>query len=189
VSAAPIDLRRLGPEDAVAYREIRLEALADSPHAFSSTLESEQAQPLDRFATRLADDFVIGAFSGRYLVGVAGFYVQPRPKHRHKGMLWGMYVRPDHRSAGIGRKLVDAIIAHAGQRVELLQLFVVADNMPARRLYASLGFVEYGIERHATKYQGQYHDDVLMALPLIVASDGDAARAPTKEISAEEVSA
>jgi ribosomal protein S18 acetylase RimI-like enzyme len=184
VSIAPIDLRRLGPEDASAYREIRLEALADSPHAFSSTLETEQGQPLDRFAKRLTDDFVLGAFSGPNLVGVAGFYVQPRPKHRHKGMLWGMYVRPDHRAAGIGRKLVEAIIEHDRQHVELLQLSVVADNMPARRLYASLGFVEYGIERNATKYQGQYHDDVLMALPLVVDSAVEA-----DEISAEEVSA
>jgi RimJ/RimL family protein N-acetyltransferase len=189
VSAAPIDLRRLGPGDAPAYREIRLEALADSPHAFSSTLESEQDQPLDRFAARLADDFVLGAFSGARLVGVAGFYVQPRPKHRHKGMLWGMYVRPSHRAAGIGRKLVEAIIAHARQHVELLQLFVVADNMPARRLYASLGFVEYGIERHAAKYHGEYHDDVLMALPLMVDSADEAPNAPAREIPAEEVSA
>jgi ribosomal protein S18 acetylase RimI-like enzyme len=184
VSAAPIELRRLGPEDAAAYREIRLEALVDSPHNFSSTLESEQDQPLDRFAARLTDTLVLGAFSGPYLVGVAGFYVQPRPKHRHKGMLWGMYVRPDHRAAGIGRKLVEAIIEHARRHVELLQLFVIADNMPARRLYASLGFVEYGIERHATKYQGQYHDDVLMALPLLVDSAVEA-----DETSAEEVSA
>ena len=184
MSAAPIDLRRLGPEDAAIYREIRLEALADSPHAFSSTLESEQGQPLDRFASRLADDFVLGAFSGPYLIGVAGFYVQPRPKHRHKGLLWGMYVRPDHRAAGIGRTLVEAIIEHARQRVELLQLFVIADNLPARRLYANLGFVKYGIERNATKYQGQYHDDVLMALPLMADSAVE-----TEEIPAEEVSA
>ena len=184
MSAAPINLRRLGAEDASPYQEIRLEALADSPHAFSSTLESEQGQPLERFAARLADDFVLGAFSGPHLVGVAGFYVQPKPKHRHKGMLWGMYVRPDHRAAGIGRKLVEAIIAHARQHVELLQLFVIADNLPARRLYASLGFVEYGIERNATKYQGQYHDDVLMALPLMADSAVE-----TEEIPAEEVSA
>jgi ribosomal protein S18 acetylase RimI-like enzyme len=184
VSVVPIELRRLGPKDASAYQEIRLEALADSPHAFSSTLETEQGQPLDRFAKRLADDFILGAFSGPYLVGVAGFYVQPRPKHRHKGMLWGMYVSPDHRAAGIGRKLVEAIIEHARQHVELLQLSVVADNMPARRLYANLGFVEYGIERNATKYQGQYHDDVLMALPLVVDSAVEA-----EETSAEEVSA
>jgi ribosomal protein S18 acetylase RimI-like enzyme len=184
VSAVPIELRRLGPEDAAAYREIRLEALADSPHNFSSTLESEQDQPLDRFAARLADDLVLGAFSGPRPIGVAGFYVQPRPKHRHKGMLWGMYVHPDHRAAGIGRKLVEAIIAHARHHVELLQLFVIADNLPARRLYTSLGFVEYGIERNATKYQGQYHDDVLMALPLMVDTAVEA-----EETSAEKVSA
>ena len=95
-----------------------------------------------------------------------------------------MYVRPDHRAAGIGRTLVEAIIEHARQHVELLQLFVIADNLPARRLYASLGFVEYGIERHATKYHGEYHDDVLMALPLMADSAVE-----TEEIPAEEVSA
>ena len=134
MSAAPINLRRLGAEDASAYREIRLEALADSPHAFSSTLESEQGQPVERFAARLADDFVLGAFSGPHLVGVAGFYVQPKPKHRHKGMLWGMYVQPQHRVAGVGRRLVEAIIRHASRHVEVLQLFVVSDNAGARRL-------------------------------------------------------
>jgi RimJ/RimL family protein N-acetyltransferase len=144
--------------------------LADSPHAFSSTLETEQDQPLDRVAARLADDFVLGAFRGPELLGVAGFYVQPKPKHRHKGILWGMYVRRQARGTGIGRMLVAAIVEHARRHVELLQLFVVSDNLPARRLYASLGFVEYGIERHATKYRGEYHDDVLMALPLVVES-------------------
>ena len=92
-------------------------------------------------------------------------------------------------SAGIGRKLVEAIIEHARQQVELLQLFVIADNMPARGLYTSLGFVEYGIERHATKYHGQYHDDVMMALPLMPDTAAEASCAPAREIPAEEVSA
>src|SRR5207245_6153457 len=144
VSAAPIDLRRLLPEDAAIYQAIRLAALQNSPDAFSSTFEAEKDRPLDRFAARLADAFVLGAFRGSQLVGVAGFYVQPGPKHAHKGMLWGMYVQPRHRSAGIGRILVEAIIQHASRHVELLQLFVVSENAPARRLYSSLGFVEYG---------------------------------------------
>ena len=165
-----IELRRLTPQDAALYRDIRLEALADSPDAFASTLEAERGRPFDSFAARLADAHVVGAFAGPRLAGVAGFSVQAGPKHAHKGMLWGMYVRPAHRGAGIGRVLVEAIIAHARQRVELLQLFVVSDNAAARRLYAGLGFVEYGLERHATKYHGQYHDDVLMALPLVVES-------------------
>lgn len=164
----PVTLRRLTADDAALYREIRLEGLIDSPHAFASTLESEQDEPLERFAQRLVDSHVLGAFRGSRLLGVAGFYAQPKPKHTHKGVLWGMYVRPEARNAGVGRRLVEAIIEHARQHVELIQLLVISDNAPARRLYASLGFVEYGLERHATKYRGQYHDDVLMALPLVV---------------------
>lgn len=168
MSDPPFTLRPLTAEDAALYRDIRLEGLADSPDAFASTLECEQDEPLDRFAARLDNSFVLGAFRGLRLVGVAGFYVQPKPKHMHKGMLWGMYVRPEARQAGIGRRLVEALIEHSRLHVELLQLLVISDNAPARRLYASLGFVEYGIERHATKYRGQYHDDVLMALPLVI---------------------
>ena len=168
MSDAPVTLRQLTAKDAALYRDIRLEGLGDSPDAFASTLEDEQDEPLDRFAARLANSFVLGAFQGPRLVGVAGFYVQPKPKHAHKGMLWGMYVRPEARRAGIGRQLVEAIIRHARCRVELLQLLVVSDNGPARRLYAGLGFVEYGVERHASKYRGEYHDDVLMALPLVI---------------------
>ena len=168
MSGAPVSLRHLTAKDAALYREIRLEGLAGSPDAFASTLEDEQDEPIDRFAGRLADSFVLGAFDGPRLIGVAGFYIQPKPKHAHKGMLWGMYVRPEARNARVGRRLVEAIIDHARRHVELLQLFVVADNAPARRLYTGLGFVEYGLERHATKYRGQYHDDVLMALPLVI---------------------
>jgi ribosomal protein S18 acetylase RimI-like enzyme len=189
MTAAAFDLRRLGPEDAALYREIRLEALSDSPDAFASTLEVEQKRPLDWFAARLTDAVVLGAFSESQLAGVAGFYVQPRPKHGHKGMLWGMYVQPEHRAAGIGRLLVEAIIEHARQHVELIQLFVITDNLPARRLYTRLGFVEYGIERHATKYRGEYHDDVLMALPLVVESGAEATRDPPSATSAERASA
>ncbi|HTQ34656.1 MAG TPA: GNAT family N-acetyltransferase [Stellaceae bacterium] len=165
-----VTLRRLTAEDAALYRDIRLEGLTNSPEAFASTFESEQERPPEWFAARLTDAHVLGAFTDGRLVGVAGFYVQPGPKHAHKGMLWGMYVRPACRGAGVGRVLVEAIIAHARQHVELLQLFVVSDNLPARSLYARLGFTEYGIERHATKYLGEYHDDVLMALPLVLES-------------------
>jgi ribosomal protein S18 acetylase RimI-like enzyme len=86
-----------------------------------------------------------------------------------------MYVRPGARQAGIGRKLVEAVIEHARGHVELLQLSVISDNQPARRLYASLGFEEYGIERRAAKYHGRYHDDVLMAKMLVVEFDRDTA--------------
>jgi ribosomal protein S18 acetylase RimI-like enzyme len=77
-----------------------------------------------------------------------------------------MYVRPQSRRAGVGRRLVETIIDFARERVELIQLSVVTDNEQARRLYASLGFVEYGIEKNALKQDGRYYDELLMAKDL-----------------------
>lgn len=165
---AAIDVRRLSPADAPLFREIRLEGLRQEPEAFSSTFENESIQPLSFFADRLAGSAVFGAFRGSDLLGVAGFFVQHGPKHGHKGTLWGMYVQPGARREGVGRRLVEAVIDHGRTQVELVQLIVVAENQAARRLYARLGFEEYGVEKRAAKYQGQYHDDVLMAKMLVL---------------------
>ena len=99
-------------------------------------------------------------------MGIAGFRIHEGEKERHKGLLWGMYVRPDARKAGVGRQLVEAVIDHARDRVEVMQLSVVSGNEPARRLYASLGFVEYGVEKKSLKQDGHYYDEILMALDL-----------------------
>jgi predicted N-acetyltransferase YhbS len=77
-----------------------------------------------------------------------------------------MYVLPNARKSGVGRQLVDAVIDVARQHVEILQLRVVSDNEPARRLYAGLGFVEYGLEKNSLKQGGTYYDEILMALDL-----------------------
>jgi ribosomal protein S18 acetylase RimI-like enzyme len=77
-----------------------------------------------------------------------------------------MYVRPGSRKSGVGRRLVKTIIEFARERVELIQLAVVSDNEPARRLYARLGFLEYGIEKKALKQDGRYFDELLMAKDL-----------------------
>ena len=60
-----------------------------------------------------------------------------------------------------------AVFDLARQRVELIQLAVVRDNEQARRLYTSLGFVDYGLERNALKQDGRYYDEVLMAKNLL----------------------
>lgn len=163
---AGIRLRRLVSADAVLYRGIRLEALQRSPEAFGSTFEAECAQPLTWFADRLGSSAVFGAFRDAELLGVAGFFARTGAKEAHKGSLWGMYVRPTARQNGTGRHLVQAVLDHARQHVELIQLSVVSDNQPALRLYASLGFAVYGLEKNALKQDGHYFDEVLMARAL-----------------------
>ncbi|MGA7916446.1 MAG: GNAT family N-acetyltransferase [Candidatus Acidiferrales bacterium] len=166
MNTSRIHIRQLAPSEASAYREIRLEALRESPEAFGSTFEAESARPLERFTERLTNCPVFGAFRNGALVGIAGFMGREGAKDAHKGYLWGMYVRPDSRNAGLGRRLAEAVIEFARPRVELIQLAVVSDNVTARRLYAGLGFAEYGIERNALKQDGRYYDEVLMAKDL-----------------------
>jgi ribosomal protein S18 acetylase RimI-like enzyme len=161
-----IQVRRLAQGDAESYRDIRLDALRCNPEAYGSTFEAEDAQPLTWFAHRLGGSAVFGAFDGPELVGIAGLLIGTGKKQAHKGVLWGMYVRPGSRKAGIGRRLVETIIELARHQIELLQLSVVSDNKEARRLYASLGFLEYGIEKNALKQDGHYYDEVLMTMDL-----------------------
>jgi ribosomal protein S18 acetylase RimI-like enzyme len=166
---ARIEIRRLMPADAadaVLYRDIRLEALRVHPEAFGSTLETEAAQSLSWFADRLGSSAMLGGFRDAELVAVAGFAIQQGQKQAHKGTIWGMYVRFDARRTGIGRRLIEAIFDLARDRVELIQLAVVRDNELARRLYASVGFLEYGIEKNALKQDGRYYDEILMAKDL-----------------------
>jgi RimJ/RimL family protein N-acetyltransferase len=163
---AEVDIRRLSPADAPRYREIRLEALRLTPEAFSSTFAAENAQPLTWFAARLGNSAVFAAVAAAALIGIAGFFAK-HGKEAHKGVLVGMYVRPPARRLGIGRRLAEAVVDHARRHVEILQLSVVAGNEAAGRLYAGLGFVEYGIERHALKEDGRYWDEVLMAKSLL----------------------
>ena len=75
-----------------------------------------------------------------------------------------MYVRPASRNVGIGRLLLNVVLDVARESVELVQLSVVRDNQPARQLYESAGFLEYGVETKASKYGDQYYDEALMAL-------------------------
>jgi ribosomal protein S18 acetylase RimI-like enzyme len=165
-SCADIQIRRVMSADAALYRGIRLEGLRRNPEAFGSTFEFESAQAESWFAERLAGSEVLGAWHGTDLVGIVGLRVQQGVKVAHKGVLWGLYVKPEFRKTGTASRLVDALIDIATARVELVQLEVWEGNAVARRLYANAGFIDYGIEINALKQNGVYYNEVLMAKSL-----------------------
>ena len=98
----PLILRRLAAPDAASYRELRLEGLRRHPEAFSSSWEDESSRSLDWFAGRLEDNAIFGASSAvdPTLAGVVGLHVLEAVKLRHKGVLWGMFVQPEHQGTG-----------------------------------------------------------------------------------------
>jgi ribosomal protein S18 acetylase RimI-like enzyme len=155
-------IRRLERADAEAFRLIRLEGLQNDPEAFGSTFEKDSNEPAEFWVDRLDRNAIFGAFCDDRLVGVAGFYVLSAPKLSHKGVLWGMYVRPEARGSGLAAALVETLLEHAGKEVEQVQLTVVVSNPRARRFYERMGFVEYGLEERALKHKGLYYDETLM---------------------------
>ena len=161
-------VRRLEPgPDTELFRTIRLESLKKSPESFGSDFATESARPVEWFAGRLTGSDMFGAFHGEELLGIAGFYVEPTIQRAHKGVIWGVYVRPKARSAGVARRLIEAVLAHAEGRVEQVNLCVERGNLHARRLYTGLGFVEYGLEKNALKIGDRYYDDVMMVKALV----------------------
>ena len=166
-------IRRLAEDDAGVFRELRLRALRESPEAFGSSYEETVAQPLASMAQRLRpdpaapDDFVLGAFAPA-LIGMVGFRRELRRKTCHKGTIWGMYVAREMQGRGIGRALLERLLAEGREQLGLEQitLYVVSSNLAARHLYASCGFTLYGVEPHALKLDGSYLDEDLMILHL-----------------------
>jgi ribosomal protein S18 acetylase RimI-like enzyme len=148
------------------YRTIRLQALADAPDAFGSSLEIESKQPLSKFEDRVANGTVFGAFDGETIIGVAGFYKRSGAKENHKGVLWGMYVTPNARNRHVGQLLVQSILDYASKHVDLIQLAVVTDNAPALALYRAMGFKTYGTEPRALKIGTRYISETLMQCDL-----------------------
>lgn len=165
-------IRILNEADAPIYQDLRLSALRINPEAFGSTYEREVKFALETVIERLTptqDKFVLGAFKdNEVLVGIVTFMKESSIKTAHKGNVYGMYVAPQSRNQGVGKALMLELIqkARGYDGLEQINLTVVYDNQSAKKLYKSLGFEVYGVERNALKYNGQYFDEDLMVLIL-----------------------
>ncbi|HEY5755891.1 MAG TPA: N-acetyltransferase [Steroidobacter sp.] len=166
-----MDLRSLTEADAEAFQRLRLEGLRDAPEAFAADFEVSAALSLDQFAATLRavdGNVVIGAFAGRDLVGIGGFYCNREIKLRHKGTIWGVYITPAYRGRGVARRLIERLVEHAAgdPQIQQINITVTAVNARARQLYVGMGFETWGLERRALLIAGRHYDDEHMVLFL-----------------------
>ena len=149
------------------------EALAELDLATWSWLTSPAPRPelgsgWTFFGERARPEDVLVAF----LDGEGAGYVKlgrstPLAATDHVVMVTGIAVAPAFQRRGVGRALIDAAAAEArGRGARRLTLRVLGPNESARRLYQSAGFVVEGIQRGEFLLEGEYVDDVLMALDL-----------------------
>ncbi|MET8837790.1 ribosomal protein S18-alanine N-acetyltransferase [Micromonospora sp. NPDC004540] len=91
------------------------------------------------------------------VLGYAGLMVVPPDE----AWVQNVAVRRDAQRRGIGRLLLEALLAEAARRgVRSTLLEVAADNAPAQRLYAMYGFEPIGVRRGY--YQASNTDALVM---------------------------
>jgi len=130
---------------------VQIERLTEaSPDLFDAMVaESERAGY--RFVRRLADEWADGAnrfdrpgevlfaawMEGR-LIGACGLNVDPYTRAPGVGRVRHLYVLTDYRRSGVGRRLVEHVLAAARGRFDRLRLST--QNPAAAQLYERLGF-------------------------------------------------
>jgi len=167
-----MQLRLLDKEDAIELRALRLEALRDSPAAFSADYEASARESVSDLSQRIQNsngNFIVGVFDHDALVGMGGLYRVSGVKLLHKAVVWGLYVTAECRGAGAGRRILVELIRRAREAGDIRQLniSVVVGNDTARDLYLSCGFVPFGREVRAMQVDRQFYDEDHLALKLI----------------------
>lgn len=173
-------IRPFMPAEAASYRILRLNCLRENPTAFGTSPEEEESRTLAEVRRSLAADddtaCILGAFQGDTPIGMMVIRREQKQKSRHKASLNSVYVTSEWRGKGVGRELLAAALdrARAMQGLEQLVLGVSSDNVSAIRLYESVGFVLYGHEPRALKWEGGYMDllQMILLLPTVEGCDG-----------------
>ena len=112
--ADAVDIRRLGSGDEALLRDVRLRALEDAPHAFSSWHAREAALGDAFWTARVAESeiartgAIFAALDAGRSVGMAGGFL-PDDSHAD-AVLWGMWVEARQRTSA------RIAVAQAGRR-------------------------------------------------------------------------
>lgn len=163
-----ITLRRLAPEDWQQNRAIRLEALAECPGNYFTSLAEAEARTEQDWRAMLDSPTltVFGLYDGEMLAGLTAIYIADEdPTGKTAGFAMS-YIRPAWRGQGYAATLHKARLDWA--RANGMTRVIVshrASNQPSRRAIERSGFTRIGTTPHLWP-DGIEEDDVQYELML-----------------------
>jgi len=143
-------IRIVQDEEWEKARDLRLRALADAPESFAASLAEEESLSESAWRERIARSdrvWFVEATDDDEFVGMAiGAGALDDPSKT--AYLFGMWVEPGRRRAGIGKRLVETVIewGRAGGAVRI-ELEVNELTRSAVALYQACGFAPTGHSR------------------------------------------
>ena len=141
-------IKRITPDDALVFKELRLRALQDSPSAFSSTYAGEAQFPDEEWrnrAARCTGEDRVGFLALDHDRACGMVFCFREETDRTEGTVVSMWVDPAVRQAGVGRQLIDSVVNWAGGRgIRTLKLMVTSVNQGAIAFYQRIGFTMTG---------------------------------------------
>jgi GNAT superfamily N-acetyltransferase len=152
--------------------DVTVERLKDLPADALAPLLAESEWTGRRFVRRLSDEWAAGAnrfdrpgealfaaWAAGRLVGVCGLNVDPYAADRRVGRLRRLYVLAEFRRLGVGRRLVQAVVAAARGNFAVLRLR--AEGPEAAAFFARLGLRRVGAAdcTHAVELEASAEPD------------------------------
>jgi RimJ/RimL family protein N-acetyltransferase len=167
-----VEIREARPEDAAAiiaylrrvFAEPSINLITEADE-FSLTVEMESR--FIRDMARADNSLFLVAEAGDRIVGQLTLEGAKRRNVRHTAVL-GITVAREWRGQGVGRRLIERSIEWARESgiVTRIELHVFTRNEGAIRLYQRCGFQIEGTRRRSVRRDGEYLDDLVMALLL-----------------------
>jgi GNAT superfamily N-acetyltransferase len=167
------EVRRIRAGEWRQYRQLRLEALKDSPLAFVEQYHDALTRAdqfwqdrVERSAAGGASATFVAVHAGRF-IGKASCFVETEITEYVSAHVVGVYVTPPFRGHGVAEALLAAILRWARDEPDAarIRLFVLETNDRAATLYRRVGFVPtgatmaYASKPSYTEYEMEYRPD------------------------------
>ncbi|MGX9791370.1 GNAT family N-acetyltransferase [Mycobacterium sp. MMS18-G62] len=143
MTATTARVARLTESDWQVFAGVRLRALTDSLGQNDPQYQQESMFTAAQWRRRLRDHAQFAALIGNRPVGLIG----AQHENAETVYLYSLWLDPAARGQGLARPLVSAAVDWArDRRARTVTLRVAADNVLARGVYESLGFMATDVE-------------------------------------------
>jgi L-amino acid N-acyltransferase YncA len=157
-----VHVRPLHPDDYPAVAAVFADGLATGSATFETVVPSWDEWD----AAHLPEHRFVAELDGEVAGWVAVVPYSRRPVYRGVGEE-SVYVAEHARGRGVGRALLEAVIASArAGGLWTLQAGIFPDNVASLELHRRLGFREVGVRERIGQLDGLWRDVVLLELRL-----------------------